>query len=266
MLGGTFRLILEDLGEFYDPADHGSEDKYGRLIDYNGDNEDKSVANALGYDANNGFDGNYECYYVNNCKPDDCPNCEFVPSGVCPNCNFTPTDVCINCIFNLDELQINVKPITNTEVKNPSRYYGYNWITDTNYGRLELISQKAEQTINEIQEQNDLIYSSTKVTDDNGLAFSINLTPSIISYLKEYNAAAEEKGGYGNDSLTCEDATFGETTVENLFCYSEVISELVIIIITNITFQILRLLQRRDQTLVNIGKHSLIGNKQLVMN
>ncbi len=228
VLGGTFRLILEDLGEFYDPADHGSEDKYGRLIDYNGGNEDRSVANALGYDATNGFDGNYECYYVNNCKPDDCPNCEFVPSGVCPNCNFTPTDVCINCIFNLDELQINVKPITNTEVINPSRDYGYNWITDINYGRLELISQKAEQTINEIQEQNDLIYSSTKVTDDNGLAFSINLTPGIISYLKEYNAAAEEKGGYGNDSLTCEDATFGETTkVENLFCYSEVISELV---------------------------------------
>lgn len=233
VLGGTFRLILEDLGEFYDPGDIVGNDKYGRLIDIEYDrpdlsNYDKSVAKALGYDANNGFDGTYECYYVNNCKPDDCPNCEFVPSGVCPNCNFTPTDVCINCIFNLDELQINVKPITNTEVKNPSRDYGYNWITDTNYGRLELISQKAEQTINEIQEQNDLIYSSTKVTDDNGLAFSINLTPSIISYLKEYNAAAEEKGGYGNDSLTCEDATFGETTkVENLFCYSEVISELV---------------------------------------
>lgn len=228
VLGGTFRLMLEDLGEFYEPSDHQGQDKYGRLIDYNGGNEDRSVAKALGYNAENGFDGDYECYYVNNCAPDDCPNCDFIDTGIpnCPNCNFTPTDVCINCIFNLDELQINVKPITNTEVINPSRDYGYNWITDTNYGRLELISQKAEQTINEITEQNDLIYSSTKYTDENGLAFSINLTPSIISYLKEYNASHENAGGYANDSLTCEDAQFGETTVKNLFCKSEVIDYL----------------------------------------
>ncbi len=229
VLGGTFRLILEDLGEFYDPADHGSEDKYGRLIDYNGGNESRSVAKALGYDATNGFDGNYECYYVNNCKPDDCPNCDFTDTGIpnCPNCNFSPTDLCINCIFNLDELQINVKPISPSDVINPSREYGYNWTVDTNYGRLELISQKAEQTINEITEQNDLIYSSTKYSDENGLAFSINLTPSIISYLKEYNAEHEGDGGYANDSLTCQGATFGEINVENLYCYSEVISELV---------------------------------------
>lgn len=229
VLGGTFRLILEDLGEFYDPADHGSEDKYGRLIDYNGGNVDKSVAHALGLSGVSTFDGNYECYYVNNCKPDDCPNCDFTDTGIpnCPNCNFSPTDLCINCIFNLDELQINVKPISPSDVINPSREYGYNWTVDTNYGRLELISQKAEQTINEITEQNDLIYSSTKYSDENGLAFSINLTPSIISYLKEYNAEHEGDGGYANDSLTCQGATFGEINVENLYCYSEVISELV---------------------------------------
>src|SRR5699024_9828752 len=33
VLGGTFRLILEDLGEFYDPGDIVGNDKYGRLID-----------------------------------------------------------------------------------------------------------------------------------------------------------------------------------------------------------------------------------------
>ena len=228
VLGGTFRLLLEDFGEFYDPNDFNGTDKYGRLIDYNGSNEPDSVANALGYDANNGFDGNYECYYVNNCKPDDCPNCDFDGTEIpdCPNCDFTGSEICLNCIFNWDELQINVKPISPSEVINPSRDYGYNWNVNTEFGRLELISQKAEQTINEITEQNDLIYSSTKYTDENGLAFSINLTPSIISYLKEYNAAHEDDGGYANDSLTCEDATFDTTTVKNLFCKSEVIDHL----------------------------------------
>lgn len=230
VLGGTFRLMLQDLGEFYNDGEQKGDD-YGRLIDYMGHNENISVAGPKGIST---FDGDYECYYVNNCKPDDCPNCDFTGTGIpdCPNCDFTGSEICLNCIFNLDELQINVKPITSTEVINPSREYGYNWVVDTSLGRLELISQKAEQTINEIEIANETIYSSTKYTDKNGLAFSINLTPSIISYLKEYNAlhdgGGDDKGdgGYANDSLTCEDAQFGETTVKNLYCYSEVIDYL----------------------------------------
>ncbi len=230
VLGGTFRLMLQDLGEFYNDGEQKGDD-YGRLIDYMGHNENISVAGPNGIST---FDGDYECYYVNNCKPDDCPNCDFTGTGIpdCPNCDFTGSEICLNCIFNLDELQINVKPITSTEVINPSREYGYNWVVDTSLGRLELISQKAEQTINEIESANETIYSSTKYTDENGLAFSINLTPSIISYLKEYNAlhdgGGDDKGdgGYANDSLTCEDAQFGETTVKNLYCYSEVIDYL----------------------------------------
>ena len=230
VLGGTFRLMLQDLGEFYNDGEQKGDD-YGRLIDYMGHNENISVAGPNGIST---FDGDYECYYVNNCKPDDCPNCDFTGTGIpdCPNCDFTGSEICLNCIFNLDELQINVKPITSTEVINPSREYGYNWVVDTSLGRLELISQKAEQTINEIESANETIYSSTKYTDENGLAFSINLTPSIISYLKEYNAlhdgGGDDKGdgGYANDSLTCEDAQFGKTTVKNLFCKSEVIDYL----------------------------------------
>ena len=230
VLGGTFRLMLQDLGEFYNDGKQTGDD-YGRLIDYMGHNENISVAGPNGIST---FDGDYECYYVNNCKPDDCPNCDFTGTGIpdCPNCDFTGDSMCVNCIFNLDELQINVKPITSTEVINPSREYGYNWVVDTSLGRLELISQKAEQTINEIESANETIYSSTKYTDENGLAFSINLTPSIISYLKEYNAlhdgGGDDKGdgGYANDSLTCEDAQFGKTTVKNLFCKSEVIDYL----------------------------------------
>lgn len=232
VLGGTFRLMLQDLGEFYNDGEQKGDD-YGRLIDYMGHNENISVAGPKGIST---FDGDYECYYVNNCKPDTppCPDCDFTGTGIpdCPNCDFTGSEICLNCIFNLDELQINVKPITSTEVINPSREYGYNWVVDTSLGRLELISQKAEQTINEIESANETIYSSTKYTDENGLAFSINLTPSIISYLKEYNAlhdgGGDDKGdgGYANDSLTCEDAQFGKTTVKNLFCKSEVIDYL----------------------------------------
>lgn len=228
VLGGTFRLMLEDFGEFYDPSDFNGADKYGRLMDYMGDNASDSIASLLVNSGISDFDGNYECYYINNCKPDNCPDCDFEGTDIpnCPNCTFTPS-TCVNCIFNLDELQINVKPINPSDVINPDRTYGYNWTVNTELGRLELISDKAEMTINEIKQNNDLIYSSTKVTDENGLAFSIRLDASAINYLKEYNAAQENNGGYANDSLTCKDATFGELTVKNLFCYSDVITKLV---------------------------------------
>ncbi len=39
--GGVFKLLVENLGEFYD-----KKDTSGRLIDYNGANEDKSVAKS----------------------------------------------------------------------------------------------------------------------------------------------------------------------------------------------------------------------------
>ena len=219
VVGGTFRLMLEDLGEFYDSGE------VGRLIDYQGDNESRSVANALGYNSEEGFDGNYECYYTSPCKPDDCPNCEFIgtPLEICPNCDFTP---CVNCVFNLDELQINVKPITNTDVVSVDRDYGYNWIVNTTLEELTLLSQKAEQTINEIEEDNDLVYNSTKVSDGSGLAFSIKLDSAVISKIREYNKAAEGKGGYGNDSLTCYDAQIGDDVVKNVYCYSELIDDL----------------------------------------
>ncbi len=219
VVGGTFRLMLEDLGEFYDSGE------VGRLIDYQGDNESRSVANALGYNSEEGFDGNYECYYTSPCKPDDCPNCEFIgtPLEICPNCDFTP---CVNCVFNLDELQINVKPITNTDVVSVDRDYGYNWIVNTTLEELTLLSQKAEQTIHEIEEDNDLVYNSTKVSDGSGLAFSIKLDSAVISKIREYNKAAEGEGGYGNDSLTCYDAQIGDDVVKNVYCYSELIDQL----------------------------------------
>lgn len=227
VFGGTFRLMLEDFGEFYAES-YG--DNYGRLIDYNGDNESHSVANALGYDGTNGFDGNYECEYLTNCSSADCPDCTFEDTGLnkCPDCTYVPT-TCINCIFNLDELQLNPKPISPNDVINVDRDYGYNWIinTEVTEPKLTIISDKATLTVEEIEDANDLIYNSNKVSDGSGLAFSVRLDSSTINYLKDYNAQAEGKGGYGNDSLSCYDADVGGTTVANLYCYSEVIDYLV---------------------------------------
>ena len=131
---------------------------------------------------------------------------------------------CINCIFNFDKLQLNFKPISPSDVNSADRDYGYNWDINTTLEQLTLISDKAEQTIKEIEEVNETIYDKTG--DDSQLAFSIKLTPNIISDLKDYNETNERYGGYANDSLTCYDATINGKTYKNIYCYSEVIDEL----------------------------------------
>ena len=218
--GGVFKLLVENLGEFYD-----KKDTSGRLIDYNGANEDKSVAKAVGVNA---FDGEYVCYYENTCRPKDCPNCEFVCEGDgcewkdCPSCKIT----CENCIFNLDDLNIIVKTITTTDVNAANRTHGYNWITSSSMEALQLLTKKASTTISEIEEINEMIYDD-KTTDGSTLGFSIKLTPEIINKITTYNKNNEDKGGYINNSLTCYDATIDGETYKNIYCYSELIDKLV---------------------------------------
>lgn len=222
--GGIFKLLLEDLGEFYDTGET------GRLIDFGGDHEEDSVAAALGSQGIETFDGEYVCHYYSPCRPDDCPDCDFVcdedechwgDPGTCPDCEFE----CINCIFNFDELEINFKPITTVDVTAPDREFGYNWDVSTSLGALELLRDKAEETINEIEEENETIYDKTG--EDSALAFSIRMTPDIINYLKDYNESVEDEGGYANDSLTCYAATIDGKSYANIFCFSEVIDYLV---------------------------------------
>lgn len=229
--GGTFKLIIENLGEFY-----GEKNAYGRLIDYGKSNEHRSVANAVGV---NGFDGNYVCHYENQCRPKDCPNCDFVCEGEncnwvdCPNCDF----VCVNCIFNLDDLNITVKTITTTDVDAAKRTPGFNWITpdqlndytwisSTTREALQLVSKKASTTISEIESVNEMIYDD-KTTDGSRLGFSIRLTPAIIKKITKYNQDNLNSGGYLNNSLKCYDATINGETYKNMYCYSELIDELV---------------------------------------
>ena len=224
--GGIYKLLLEDLGEFYDTGET------GRLIDFGGENEEKSVAAAIGEEGIETFDGEYICNYQSTCQDPDCPDCDFVcdedecywgDRGSCPDCEFE----CINCIFNMGELQINFKPITTVDVTAADREYGYNWDVSTTLQALELLRDKADVAIEQIQNANDTIYDDTKGDDgSSSLAFSIRMTADVINYLKDYNKSVEDEGGYANDSLTCYDATIDGKTYANIFCYSDVIDDL----------------------------------------
>lgn len=236
--GGVFKLMLEDLGEFYDPSDAVTQaDNLGRLIDYGrsevdgvnhvrGDNYDKSVAVAVGREGIETFTGDYTCYYYSDCRTEDCPDCDFVCEEgecewvYCPDCEFD----CVNCIFNLDELQINFKPISTVDVESANRDLGYNWNVNTTLEALELLRDKASLTIQEIETENETIYNKTG--DDSELDFSIRLNSEIINYLKEYNGSVEDEGGYANDSLTCYSATIDGKNFANIFCYSDVLDDL----------------------------------------
>ncbi len=219
--GGVFRLMIEDLGEFYD-----EKEGTGRLIDFNGDREENSIAYNNGA---NTFDGNYTCRYESPCKPKDCPNCTFECIGdSCEwkQCTGESCEVaCKGCIINLDELNIIHKTISTTNFHAANRTFGYNWITTSNLESLKLLNKKAEKTISEIEEVNEMVYDKTG--DDSELAFSIKMTPDVINTIKEYNKKHTKDGGYINDSLTCYDATIDGKTYKNIYCYSDLIDELV---------------------------------------
>ena len=220
--GGVFRLMIEDLGEFYD-----EKEGTGRLIDFNGDREENSVAYNNGA---NTFDGNYTCRYESPCKPKDCPNCTFECIGdSCEwkQCTGDSCEVaCNGCIINLDELNIIHKTISTTNFHAANRTFGYNWITTSNLESLKLLNKKAEKTITEIEDVNEMVYDD-KTGDDSELAFSIKMTPDVINTIKEYNKKHTKDGGYINDSLTCYDATIDGKTYKNIYCYSDLIDELV---------------------------------------
>ena len=219
--GGVFRLMIEDLGEFYD-----EKEGTGRLIDFNGDREENSIAYNNGA---NTFDGNYTCRYESPCKPKDCPNCTFECIGEScewKQCTGDSCEVaCNGCIINLDELNIIHKTISTTNFHAANRTFGYNWITTSNLESLKLLNKKAEKTISEIEDVNEMVYDKTG--DDSELAFSIKMTPDVINTIKEYNKKHTKDGGYINDSLTCYDATIDGKTYKNIYCYSDLIDELV---------------------------------------
>lgn len=224
--GGIFKLKIEDLGEFYDTGD------LGRLIDFGGENEQRSVANAKGVNGTDTWNGEYVCHYYTTCIPDDnmCPQCDFVCEGEycewvpCPTCDIE----CVNCIFNLDKLQLNFKSVTTSGgfTESAGREYGYNWNVNTTLSELSLVRDKAEETIKEIEESNTTIYNDDKDDPDSKLEFSIQLSSDMIQHIRDYNK--EQVGGYGNNTLTCYDYEAPNNAVyKDVFCYSSFIDDLV---------------------------------------
>lgn len=230
--GGIFKMIVQDLGEFYDDGD------LGRLIDFGGDRERESVAYAQKIKNVDTFDGNYVCYYESPCRPDDCPTCDFECEGEfcewvdCPTCTFD----CINCIFNLNELQLNFNSVSTNNFNSVDRKRGYNWDINTTIG---ILGEKASATIDEIINNNDTIFedspevdendhfTSNKVSDGSSLDFSIRMTSEVIKDLLEHNKSVEDLGGYANKSLTCYDYEVGGYEHKNLLCYSDKIDDLI---------------------------------------
>lgn len=228
--GGIFKLNIEWLGEFYD-----KDNAVGRLMDIPGVAwTDRRQGGTTFMDSSkhqDSFTGDYKCYYESPCRPDDCPNCDFVCEGEdcdwiqCPECKID----CTNCIFDLNKLNVNFRTISTTNFNSANRTYGYNWITSSSMQALQLLNKKADATIKEIEEVNESIYDPEGKTSDgsSALALSIKLTPQAIRELKNYNEKHSSDGGYINDSLTCYDAEVNGKTYKNIYCYSEVIDDLV---------------------------------------
>lgn len=228
--GGIFKLNIEWLGEFYD-----KDNAVGRIMDIPGVAwTDRRQGGTTFMDSpkhQDSFTGDYKCYYESPCRPDDCPNCDFVCEGEdcewidCPECHID----CVNCIFDLSKLNVNFRTISTTNFNSANRTYGYNWITSSSMQALQLLNKKAEATIKEIEEVNESIYDPEGKTSDgsSALALSIKLTPQAIRDLKNYNEKHSNDGGYINDSLTCYDAEVNGKTYKNIYCYSEVIDDLV---------------------------------------
>ena len=228
--GGIFKLNIEWLGEFYD-----KDNAVGRLMDIPGVAwTDRRQGGTTFMDSpkhQDSFTGDYKCYYESPCRPDDCPNCDFVCEGEdcdwiqCPECKID----CTNCIFDLNKLNVNFRTISTTNFNSANRTYGYNWITSSSMQALQLLNKKADATIKEIEEVNESIYDPEGKTSDgsSALALSIKLTPQAIRELKNYNKKHSSDGGYINDSLTCYDAEVNGKTYKNIYCYSEVIDDLV---------------------------------------
>ena len=256
--GGLFKLKIQDLGEFYDLTQgRNANDRYGRLLDFEGDNQANSVGANNGANNESGgsgvtvhWNGEYICHYYSPCQPPDCPTCEFecetagkcewcVGEDCCPECEFKCKEQA--CLINLGELKASGKTISTTAIASQTgcttckgngasgtgtaeafREFGYNWNINTDIKAFELVKAKAQKTIEEIADANTTVYDERKA-DDSSLNFSITLTSKMINDIREYNEAAQDAGSYKNNSLTCYDYNTGGKTYEKVFCYSNVI-------------------------------------------
>ena len=231
----NYVLMVENLGEYYNSDElgriWGAEDS---VVSTTLKENSKCQANgALKYEVNidgkNYFgDGVYNCAYKVNCP--DCPiECE--PDGCenpdCPD-NDCPVD-CDDCVYTNSNTDVNYRPITPDDLNPNDRELGKNWeFNDKNIKTgLEL---KAYATTKEIEDLGETIYDINFENPgvDEEFAMKVTMDSAMISKIRAYNDKYEDTYGYLNNSLKCYDYknSADGKTYKNIFCYSELLDEL----------------------------------------
>lgn len=241
--GGWYTLTITKLGEYYDATDT------GRLLGGSGGKP------SIGGNVSATWGGEYTCNFSSPCQPSDCPACKFVCAPASPkSCIFEDVDCpeckirCSTngCLINFGAVSASTKTISTTALAQQTgctsctsnvdgsesefRKFGYNWNINTSIEKFELVTAKAKATIEAIDEKNTTIYDdsaaeSGTASSSTDLVFRITLTPSMAKDIKQYNNDEIENGGYGNDTLKCEDYTSEGITYKNIFCYSVVVDK-----------------------------------------
>ena len=175
--------------------------------------ESNSNLNCLDGVENGVVNGGYVCHYLTNCpectfKCDDDNNCEF------EECDDYPCILeCPNCVFDGNNTNFAYRTVSLNNMFPNTRAYGENWDSER--------SQKAEDTLNEIKESGETIYTTPE--------YEYILTPLNMQKIREYN---DEAGSYtnsvipssiptgnGNDAVHCDRVTFNGKTY-NVKCKS----------------------------------------------
>ena len=175
--------------------------------------------------------------------------------GCCPNC----VPDCPNCVIELDDkLNIVYRTITTTDINPNDRVVGANW-DDTDWDVLihtpaadieNKRAIKAHYTISEIESYESNRYLAADTPEQVG-AFNFDdysmvvvMTPDMANYIRQWNANKNPNGSYTDDSLKCKDygvSGYDESSceangynwknggcwIENIFCYSEFVDDLI---------------------------------------
>ena len=175
------------------------------------------------------------------------------PDPNCPTCPITGTGSIVK--------RIKYRSITTNNINPNERELGTNWNYDEKENVSTALELKAYATTKEIEEKSETIYD---VNYDNqnankDMAVKVTLDGKMINYLKSYNKD-NKKDGYLNNTLKCYDMTNNyssnsdKKTYENIYCYSEVIDNIVDKYGDNIKFSVAR--PRTDADRKNTQKFS----------
>ncbi len=244
----SYTLHFEKLGEYFDKTS-----VYGRVWGdststyLTGLSESASCHTNDALFASNGSvtDGVYRCVYKvdypdsppcipPNCPPATTPYCANVDGtfyckggNICTEAEFKKI-CCPQCIpvvgppFVNGEKNYSYKQISPSSISKSDRNSGPNWKSGTS----SMLEFKAKTTIEEITANGETIYDDTIESNvEKNSIVSVNMTNAVISKIKDYNKNHNE--GLLNNSLTCYDYVTGGKTYEKVFCYSELIDELV---------------------------------------